>query len=137
MWFELPTNVSGISVQRQDFKPEHVTADNKRYFRAPEHFAPEIINMGLGIRPVVPGEDWPDDLPPEVVSNAIGDLSKEVTSLKTENENLRTLLSGARRENFDLLAKVEDLSKRLEAALEAPEPKPESQVESKKAEIKK
>lgn len=112
-WFRFPPNVSSISVERQDFKPEFTNDNGDKFFRAPAHFAPAILDMSLGFSQIVPGPDWPDDLPPEEISNAVDNLSATVSNLQSENLNLRAMLNETVRERDQLKIQNEDFIKQI------------------------
>jgi len=95
----MPEGLEGISVEQQNFVPEH-SEGGIRYFRAPAHFEKRIIGMGLGIKSVkVPPANAPDDLPEIISSN-----SEEVTALKAQVAELNKQLYETRTENSAAMA---------------------------------
>jgi hypothetical protein len=136
MWFELPTNVSGISVERQQFKAEFTVDDEdavtgkplkRRFFRAPDHFAPQILDLGLKIRVAAPGEGWPEDLPKEEATSVLTDLSATLSNLQAENEKLREMLDTGKKERDEL----KSLSIQLAAKVKELENPPEAEIKKK------
>ena len=119
-WFQLPSDVSSISVERQSFKPEFKDDNNNRYFRAPEHFAAQILGMNIGIKQVAPGEGWPEDIPRREVGEAIDTLGLTVSNLQDENKKLREMLSAVVRERDDIKIAHADLLKQITELKQAP-----------------
>jgi hypothetical protein len=114
MWFRLPKGTSGISVQNQEFSAEATDAEGNEYFRAPDHFAPLILDMpGFVSVGAPPGTDLPD-LPkadPER-DTAITRMTATVQSLEAERD---TLL----KENAELRERITVLEKGFAADAEA------------------
>jgi FtsZ-binding cell division protein ZapB len=136
MWFTFAEGYERISVERQEFGTELITADGRHCFRAPDHFAPNILAIkGFAILKDVP-EGAPDDLPKAdpLRDSAIALLSGEKEALKRENQDLRTDLGAATakiaalvREKSNLEAQVvalqqavDDLKEELEDAGKEP-----------------
>jgi hypothetical protein len=108
MWFRLPSCVGGISVAGQEFAPEVTDANGVQYFRAPDHFAPQILdNEGFKAVAAPPDTDLPD-LPSQDPGQAatIATLQAKIDALELEREGLR--------------AQNIDLNKRLDEALKPP-----------------
>lgn len=104
MWFKFPKNVEQISVEQQMFVPEH-RKGSASFFRAPDHFAPTILSLGMGFERVDQPDDAPDDLP------EIGDqVTDSVTKLVAE-------LEAARRENDLLKGELIRVSQQRDAAI--------------------
>lgn len=120
MWFEAPAGFGGISVQRQEFVPEIKDEEGRVYFRAPDHFAPLILNVG-GFKIVEkPPADFPEDLPraDPLRDGAIAQLSKEGEAQKLEMKGLREDLSVAVAKISALIAEKADLMAKLKVAEE-------------------
>lgn len=121
MYFQFPEKVSSISVERQVFQPEFTDEEGNRFFRAPDHFADQIMSLNLGFKPVPRPEGAPDDLPSSAVTDVVSTLSAETAALQEENKNLRQMLNDASAErdqvvleNKALKAKIEELQKPAE-----------------------
>lgn len=114
MWMRFPDNTSGISVEQQEFKPEFIDKDERRYARFPDHFVPRVLDLNMGFAVVGQPEGAPEDLPPSEQTSAIADmgiqvnrlnedlvhlqaanrtLSEDNTKLKAENATLRAEMS--------------------------------------------
>lgn len=119
MWFKFPTGSDRISIERQQFVVEAEDADGCQYFRAPDHFAPLILqNKGFGIATTVP-EGAPDDLPKSdpLRDENIAMMSKQIAGLQAEVANLRTDYLSANARNAALLHEKAALATKLEEAL--------------------
>lgn len=91
MWFRFPEGTTGISVQGQEFGAEVEGSDGRMYFRAPDHFAPLIIDMpGFDAVGAPPNTDLPDlpQFDPERDS-AFVRMSAQIKSLEAERNSLR------------------------------------------------
>jgi hypothetical protein len=118
MWFEFPRGLDFISIQLQEFRTEFlgmaVDKDGNEYeahyFRAPDHFAPLILDIP-GFKVAVPGEGAPEDLPKETPEkdNAISQLAARNDALLSENQELRARLE-------EMAAKCDSLVLRLHEA---------------------
>ena|SRR5580765_627778 len=93
MWFRFPQGTKEVSVQLQNFFPEAKDEDGHDCFRAPDHFAPLILDLpGFGKgKPI--GTNL-EDLPKHDLKRdtAIAQLSGQVEGLKVENESLKAAL---------------------------------------------
>lgn len=100
MWFQFPENVGGISVAGQEFKPEVVNG-GKSYFRAPDHFAPQILGedgfKAVAAPPNTDLEDLPGADPSQ--ATAIAQLQAKIDALTLERDGLRA-------QNIDLTEKL-------------------------------
>jgi hypothetical protein len=94
MWFRFPVGYSGITVEQQSFTPEAADNNGRNYFRAPDHFAPRILQI-KGFELAEPPDGAPDDLPraDPLRDGAIAGLTAEMQALKLENQNLRSDLN--------------------------------------------
>lgn len=90
MFFSFPEGCDHISVEQQNFDPEFTDKRGVNWFRAPEHFAPRILNLGLGFHALRPG-DKPEGC--ELDDNAvfaptaareIGDQAIKIASISDE-----------------------------------------------------
>jgi hypothetical protein len=91
MWFKLAEGATGISVQGQEFSAEVIDEEGRGFFRAPDHFAPLILDLkGFEAVGAPPGTDLPD-LPqadPER-DTAITRMTMQIQSLTNERDALR------------------------------------------------
>lgn len=122
MWFQFPEGCGGISVELQHFAPEVTDKQGRKYFRAPNHFAPKIL-MLKGFAQVEPPEGSPADLPqPDPLRDgAIEQLTKESEAQKMEINNLRSDLIVATGKVTALVNEKGELEKKittLEATIE-------------------
>jgi hypothetical protein len=101
MWFRFPEGTKEISVQLQNFFPEAKDVDGRDCFRAPDHFAPLILDLqGFGEgKPLGDLEDLPKADPNR--DQAIAQLAGQVEGLKLENEALRAALTELKVERDD------------------------------------
>lgn len=109
MWFKFPAGVDQISVEQQLFAVEVKDEAGAGFFRAPDVFAPTILNLP-GFARADPPEGAPEDLPPvdPKRAEAVDKLSAEVESLREENQRLRQELGAARRERDALQTQLDD-----------------------------
>lgn len=114
MWFRFPEGVDQISVEQQLFHPEAEDDEGRKFFRAPDHFAPTLLGLP-GFSRSEPPEGAPEDLPPSDPkrAEAVDKLSAEMESLREENTRLRQELGAARRERDGLQTKVDDLESEI------------------------
>lgn len=129
MWFAFPSGCSGISVELQQFVPEVKGEDGREYFRAPDHFAPRILEIkGFAIANDLPA-NAPADLPKAdpLRDNAITELTAASESQKREIQSLRedviagnSTIVALRNDNAKLaealkisLAKIEELEEQI------------------------
>lgn len=118
MWFILPEGADGISVERQYFACEIRDGDGRGYFRAPDHFAPVILNVP-GFALAEPPDGAPADLPradPER-DGAIASLSAANESLRLEISGLSGDLAAMRAEMLALRNERDSLKNRVEELL--------------------
>ena len=118
MWFSFPSGVSAIAVERQEFRSEGFDAFGRECFRAPDHFAPQILMLkGFAIVGEMP-EGSLTDLPKEdpTRDTAIALLAKEREGLRVEVQNLRTDLTASRAQITALEGEKADLIERLKIA---------------------
>ena len=89
MWFKCPAGTTGISVQGQEFGIEVKDKEGRGYFRAPDHFAPLILDAGFSASPKPAGTDLPD-LPKEDPErdSAIARLTAQIAALQMERDGL-------------------------------------------------
>lgn len=89
MWFRCPEGTTGISVQGQEFSIEVKDKEGRGYFRAPDHFAPLIIDAGFTASAKPEGTDLPD-LPKEDPErdSAIARLTAQIAALQMERDGL-------------------------------------------------
>lgn len=111
MWFKFPEGVDNISVQQQNFRSEAQDKEGGDYFRAPDHFAPIILELPGFSRVMTPPEGAPADLPKEdsETSLALGSLASQVDALKQDNQNLREENANLIRERDALVIQVATL----------------------------
>lgn len=107
MWFRFPDGVDQISVEQQLFRAEATGEDGSRLFRAPDHFAPIILELG-GFSKAAQPPDGPPDLIPEnpVSSLALERLAEQVEALLEENQRLRYQVSDLQAEKEVLLRQI-------------------------------
>jgi len=117
MWFRFPEGIDQISVEQQQFHPEHKDKDGNLYFRAPDHFAPTILNL-QGFSRVEQPEGAPDDLPHEdpQAKTALDNMASEVSALQDEVVRLRAENNDLIKERDALQAANDSLQKELDAA---------------------
>lgn len=92
MWFKMPKGAGTLTVERQAFVAEVTDSAGIGYFRAPDHFAPRILDL-----PGFVASDPPEDLNPPAddtkqkgqVDKAIGELTQQLQMVKSENKTLR------------------------------------------------
>lgn len=114
MWFSFPEGCSSISVERQEFFAEVTDDAGVTYFRAPDHFAPRILEFkGFFI---ADPKNLPPDLPQEdpLRDGAIASLTMTVEAQKLEIQNMRSDLSAASARVVALMNEKTDLAKTLE-----------------------
>jgi hypothetical protein len=116
MWFKMPKGCGGISVERQEFGVEFTDNDGGNYFRAPDHFAPMIIGMGMGFTAVDQPPNAPDDLPKAdpVRDNAIAQLTGELQNARADVAAATAQIIALSNEKNDLKKLVEKLTARTE-----------------------
>jgi len=133
MWFTFPQGYDRISVQQQQFEPEAEDDDGRKYFRAPDHFAPLILAIKGFAVAAKPPEGAPADLPQAdpLRDSAISLLTRTGEALKLENANLRSDLAAATaritalvNEKAVLAAEVDKLKERVAILEEEAEDKP-------------
>ena len=135
MWFRLPEGCGGVTVERQEFVPEFRDDTGRAYFRAPDHFAPRLLEI-KGFSVVETPDGAPEDLPKAdpLRDGAIAELTRALEARDIEIRNLRSDLGAAtakaqafsneRVELLEKIAKLEDKVTELEEQLEdKPEPK--------------
>ncbi len=108
MWFKFPQGTTEISIQQQRFVPEHTDSDGNLYFRAPNHFAPHILQL-KGFGSVSQPDGAVDDLDPNdrERNDAISNLSGTVTQLQQELADAKAGLIAV---NRDLQTKERELN---------------------------
>lgn len=96
MWFSMPEGCGGITVELQAFNVEIKDDEGKGYFRAPDHFAPRILQIP-GFALAQPPEGAPDDLPKSdpLRDGAISELTRRVAAQDMEIQGLREDLGAA------------------------------------------
>lgn len=112
MWFKFPEGVTEVNCQQQSFVAE-VEDDTGAYFRAPDHFAPFLLGVP-GFAAVDAPRDAPLGEPRFLHENTIGDLSRQISSLK---EDLSMARADVAANALDLGAKgreIVELKKRVE-----------------------
>ena len=100
MWFKFPEGTTAISVQQQNFRPEFKDESGRDLFRAPAHFASDILrNRGFEALGSAP-EGAPEDLvaPDPLRDGVILDMGARVAGLEAELSNERTNTSALRAE---------------------------------------
>ncbi len=114
MWFQFPEGVERLSMELQEYITEAKDPEGRGYFRAPDHYAPLILDLP-GFKTAKPPEGAPADLPKAdpLRDGAIGDLTRQVDSLKLENENLRANTAELRAANDDLKLKLHETTTEL------------------------
>jgi len=118
MWFKFPKGCDSISVDRQVFKTEYENESGK-FFRAPDHFAPKILSIGMGFEIVAQPEGAMEDLPKQdpARDNTIGQMAIEAEGLKAELQGVREDLQASNAKIIALVADKEKLSVQLQDAL--------------------
>jgi len=79
MWFGFPPGATQISVNNQIFEIEAKDDNDRGLFRAPDHFAPQILDLP-GFSRVEAPKDGPPDLP-KTLDDGVG---KEVDRLAAQ-----------------------------------------------------
>lgn len=106
MWFRMAEGVGGISVAGQEFIPEVIDANGVSYFRAPDHFAPQILdNEGFKAVAAPPDTDLPD------LPNADPGQAVAIAALQSKIDALELEREGLRAQNIDLTARLEEALK--------------------------
>lgn len=138
MWFQMPKGCEAISIELQAFRREIIGDDGKAYFRAPDHFAPKIMEIGGFSIVDQPPADFPEDLPRSdpLRDGAIAALTKQAEAQKTEIQNLSSDLSAAAakiaalvNENAGLKRQIEEKEAKIDDLEDQLEDKPASVVE--------
>ena len=140
MWFAFPQGYDRITVERQEFVPEVTDEEGRKYFRAPNHFAPQILAFKGFVHVENPPEGSPADLPlPDPLRDgAISQLTREKEGLQRELANARTDLGVANariaalvNENGQYkdtvqkqIARIGELEEQLEESVSPPAPLP-------------
>lgn len=136
MWFMFPEGYTRISVEQQQFEVEIVDAQGRGFFRAPNHFAPKILEFkGFKVADELP-DGAPPDLPKEDPKRdaAISLLTSNHEAMKAEVAAMREDMSAANarvialsQENNELKValaaaekKIEDLEDELDAMAKPP-----------------
>lgn len=131
MWFRFPEGVTEISVEQQNFHPEvereRSVGERKvqfGFFRAPDHFAPTILGLGMGFLSETPEGDL-SELPPmqsgPPPASSTGISSVEVEALRNEASELRARLASVMAERDDLRVRAHELEVALsDVGAEAP-----------------
>lgn len=119
MWFQLPDGTDQVSVELQTFKSEVKDKEGRQYFRAPDHFAPLILDLPGFRQAKTPPDGAPPDLPKSdpLRDGAIGQLGSEVSALKTENEALKKVFAASKVEFEETLQKAKALNDDLKLKL--------------------
>lgn len=122
MWFMLPEGADGISVERQQFACEIRDSVGRGYFRAPDHFAPRILDIP-GFALAEPPEGAPEDLPraDPLRDGAIASLTAtnealriEISGITGDLNAMRAEMAALRNERDTLLERVKNLSDAME-----------------------
>jgi hypothetical protein len=131
MWFQFPTDTNAISVQNQEFRAEVRDGEGREYFRAPDHFAPIILDQPGFAAKSPPNTDL-GDLPAKdpLRDGALAQLTAQVGSSRQEIDTLKALLAtvSVERDEWKKRA-LEAETKLANAEAEATAPPP---VEKKK-----
>ncbi len=117
MWFRFPDGVTEISVEQHNYSTEvqtEVEGEVRRYFRAPDHFAPQILGLTPCTHETPPGDHA--DLPPTQLSSANAQLAGQIEVLKNENSALQADLSRVVAEFQDQRGKLLEAEARLKNA---------------------
>ncbi len=114
MWFRFPEGSESISVELQTFTPEFEDDEGNKYFRAPDHFAPRILDLP-GFTTAPQPEGAPEDLPKSDPAQAtvVGQLGNQVGALRAEIESLRATLAVVTSERNDLKLKLHEAETNL------------------------
>ena len=123
MWFRYPPDVTSITVQQQSFGIDYEVigkerADaTQRYFRAPDHFAPLILDLPGFVAQKPEGADVPADLPTTIpgASGAVDTLTGQLSSLKDQLEQTQAALAQAIKERDLAIEKLKPLADELDA----------------------
>lgn len=121
MWFRFPDGVEQISANLQNFKTE-VTQEGKAFFRAPDHFAPLILDLPGFAAERPQGKDIPDDLPTSMPGseNALDTLTQQLSAAKESEAAVRETLSAVTNERDKLMAALKVAKEEVDR-LKAPE----------------
>lgn len=87
MWFKFPKGVESAQIELQNFGAEYKDGDGRGYFRAPDHFAANILLLP-GFEMTEQPEGAPDDLPKDDIARG-----NTIEALGFENSALRARLS--------------------------------------------
>ena len=138
MWFKFPDGVDQISVQQQPFKVE-VEQEGKKFFRAPDHFAPLILDLPgfTGERPQ--GDGVPPDLPPSIpgAESTVDALTLQLSELKESEAALRETLATVTKERDKAVGALATALERITELTKGPEPKNGAVMDEDKAAPKK
>ena len=87
MWFKFPQGVESAQIELQNFGAEYKDGDGRGYFRAPDHFAANILLLP-GFEMTGQPEGAPEDLPKEDLTRG-----NTIEVLGLENSALRARLA--------------------------------------------
>lgn len=92
IWFRFPPGVTQISVQQMAFNAEH-SDDAGAYFRVPDHFAANILALGMGFTQVARPQGAPEDpvAEPNESAEAIQSLGAQISELQTKLDEANRL----------------------------------------------
>jgi FtsZ-binding cell division protein ZapB len=117
MWFIFPVGATSITVEQQPFKVEIEDVEGRGYFRAPDHFAPQILAIA-GFGRASPPEGAPEDLPPSVggQNEPVKVLVGEIEGLKLEVQRLTEDANSVKAANAALRTENAELTRKLDIA---------------------
>lgn len=87
MWFKFPPGVENANIELQNFGTEFKDGDGRGYFRAPDHFAANILLLP-GFEMTEQPAGAPEDLPKEDLARG-----NTIEALGFENSALRARLA--------------------------------------------
>ena len=94
MWYRFPDGTDSITVQQQSFMAEVTDDAGHKYFRAPDHFAPNILMLkGFEVAERPEGAEEDTSTADVLRDGAISELGVVNGALRVEVENLRADLN--------------------------------------------
>lgn len=116
MWFSFPEGSDSITVERQPFPAEITDSKGRSYFRAPDHFAPRILEIpGFSACNPPDGSEGLEELPNQdpLRDGAIGELTARLAAQGIELQNLRSDYNAQQAKMSALVAEKTELERQL------------------------